>query len=534
MIPAFIRTMEAPSGTLLRLLLLVILLPAGACKMVPAKLKRVAKGHQILSADQDLQRCFDTIEREPDSPEAKSHLAALITECRTRLKKTPSAQSLRLLPGMNLAFTPPGPGIYGHSYFDELDPVSDYQVARLTVSTREGAGLPMIGRRENKAREPIEAHYPPESIARPVTAVAEVTRAANGSRVMRITLYSPLSHETALVNGREKTLAADFTAPFAALLQRTGKLRNAGLQGLISAPKARKSQLYLMEPYDPNREPLILIHGLLSSPLGWASLTNDLWSNPDVRRRYQIWQFYYPTSAPFLYPASLLREQLDTVNKLLASQDYPKTRPITIIAHSMGGLLTRTLITTSGDKVWNTVMAVPPGTMLGTKSDLSSLEKILMWKARPDIHRVIFVCVPHRGSDLSQNVVGRVGDALAKLPTEYVQLYTKLYYDNPNALQDSFRKRLAEGKLSSIDTLSPKHPVLPVMNDLPFAPWVSIHSIIGNRGRPGPLDRSSDGVVPYTSSHVESALSEKIVPAGHGAFRHPVAIAEIFRILKLP
>jgi hypothetical protein len=60
-----------------------------------------------------------------------------------------------------------------------------------------------------------------------------------------------------------------------------------------------------------------------------------------------------------------------------------------------------------------------------------------------------------------------------------------------------------------------------------------VHSIIGDRGKAGPLELSSDGVVRYTSSHIDAAASEKIVPAGHGAFRHPEAIAEIRRVLKL-
>ncbi|NJM38630.1 MAG: alpha/beta hydrolase, partial [Akkermansiaceae bacterium] len=58
------------------------------------------------------------------------------------------------------------------------------------------------------------------------------------------------------------------------------------------------------------------------------------------------------------------------------------------------------------------------------------------------------------------------------------------------------------------------------------------HSIIGDRGK-GDTPNSSDGVVAYWSSHLNSAASEKIVPAGHGAFDHPEAITELRRILLL-
>lgn len=70
------------------------------------------------------------------------------------------------------------------------------------------------------------------------------------------------------------------------------------------------------------------------------------------------------------------------------------------------------------------------------------------------------------------------------------------------------------------------------MDEEPFAPWVTVHSIIGDRGRGGPLAKSSDGVVPYTSSHLDAAVSELVVPTGHGAYEHPRAVTEILRILN--
>ena len=62
---------------------------------------------------------------------------------------------------------------------------------------------------------------------------------------------------------------------------------------------------------------------------------------------------------------------------------------------------------------------------------------------------------------------------------------------------------------------------------------VPYHSIIGNRGKPGPLAESSDGVVPYWSSHLDGAQSEVIVPGPHGACQLPQTIAELDRILRL-
>jgi len=81
---------------------------------------------------------------------------------------------------------------------------------------------------------------------------------------------------------------------------------------------------------------------------------------------------------------------------------------------------------------------------------------------------------------------------------------------------------------TSISRLSPSNPIYNVLEKLPIR--VPHHSIIGDRGR-GDTPNSSDGVVPYWSSHLDSAESEVIVPDDHGAFDDPAAIAEIKRIL---
>ena len=84
---------------------------------------------------------------------------------------------------------------------------------------------------------------------------------------------------------------------------------------------------------------------------------------------------------------------------------------------------------------------------------------------------------------------------------------------------------------NSITGLKPSNPALPVVNSAPIT--VPYNSIIGNRGKPGPLVDSSDGVVPYWSSHLDGAQSEVIVPGPHGACELPQTIAELDRILRL-
>jgi hypothetical protein len=83
---------------------------------------------------------------------------------------------------------------------------------------------------------------------------------------------------------------------------------------------------------------------------------------------------------------------------------------------------------------------------------------------------------------------------------------------------------------NSIDTLSPNDAFVQAMNTLPMAKGVPYHCIIGDRGR-GDTPNSSDGVLPYWSSHLDGAQSEKIVPSDHGAEQSRQGIGEVLRIL---
>jgi hypothetical protein len=69
------------------------------------------------------------------------------------------------------------------------------------------------------------------------------------------------------------------------------------------------------------------------------------------------------------------------------------------------------------------------------------------------------------------------------------------------------------------------------VNKLPITPGIPCHSIIGDRGG-GDTSNSSDGVVPYWSSHLQGARSELIVNSDHGAQYNQQAIREVERILK--
>lgn len=491
--------------------------------MPPAGLRPVSSAARASSAS-DL---CGTILRDPRAPAGEQALGELLATW----VRQPAAQRAPLCDGA-IAFDSTDPGVFAPEYFDALGPADAFEVRDLPRHRRAGAGVAMVGLRRNRGVDALEAHYPPEAITRAISALAE--RGEGG--VVRVRLLDSLRHEEALVGGALRPLAADFTVPFAALLARTSELSASWFSGFSRERPARAEQLYLMEPYDPRKTPVLLVHGLASTPLTWAALTNEIWGSAELRRRYQVWHYLYPTSAPFLYSARALRRRIDELRALLApaGASTPELPPLVVIGHSMGGLLAKTLITDAGGAIWRAGFTRLPSELLGDPNDIATASDILDWTARPFVRRVIFVATPHRGSELAGNALGRLGDALAAVPPELVALYSRIDAANPGALVPAFQRELTRGTLTSVDTLAPAHPLLPILNALPFAPGVSVHSIIGDRGAGGPLAASSDGVVAYASSHLDGVESEKIVPAGHSLLRHPDTIAEILRVLALP
>jgi hypothetical protein len=141
------------------------------------------------------------------------------------------------------------------------------------------------------------------------------------------------------------------------------------------------------------------------------------------------------------------------------------------------------------------------------------------------VKREVFICVPHRGSQMAISSIGNLGRKLVSLPASFLFSIEKRI---GIPLEMLFGKG---SKLpTSIDGLSPHSPLLTALDKLPIqAPH---HSIIGDRGR-GDTPKSSDGTVPYWSSHLDSAQSELIVPGPHGSYELPETIDELRRILKL-
>jgi hypothetical protein len=278
--------------------------------------------------------------------------------------------------------------------------------------------------------------------------------------------------------------------------------------------------LYMLQPYDPDRIPLIFVHGLISTPRMWRNVINELEKDPEIRRRYQCWVFGYPTGNPPLYSALRLREELAKVRQI-----YPDSKDMVLVGHSMGGILSRTQITSIQREDWNVIGEDKAKQFFAKVPAGSVIDRSTRFEANPRIDRAIFICSPHRGSEMAIGSIGEIGMRLISLPVDLASTVTSTVGDSI-ALITGDPKRLP----NSVSGLSPTNPAYKVLDSAPIT--AHHHSIIGDRGK-GDTPNSSDGVVEYWSSHLKSAKSEKIVPGPHGSCELPETITELRRILHL-
>jgi pimeloyl-ACP methyl ester carboxylesterase len=198
-----------------------------------------------------------------------------------------------------------------------------------------------------------------------------------------------------------------------------------------------------------------------------------------------------------------------------------------VIGHSMGGCISRLLLTDTGDQLWNQLLSVHPDELKLSSADRELIKECLIFRHRKEVGRVIFIAAPLKGSDLASDWVGRLGSKLIRMPGRLLHIGDEV----ASALRRGATDLQVRGVPSSVDTLAPNNRFVKAVNTIPLAPGIPYHTIMGTRGKGGPPD-CSDGVVPYWSSHMEGAKSEKLVPSGHSAHQHPEAIEEVKRILR--
>ncbi len=428
--------------------------------------------------------------------------------------------------------------------FGKVQFVSDYEIKGLQNHYHTyGLGVPLIVTRNGHSpTDPADPYYAP-GLAFPATAFLRIEPDAAGppgaaAKVHHavLELHDPLAASDVVLCNRRVPLETDLSTPLAYCLDDPAfKQLDQSTLGLLHPDSSNaKSGLFMLDPYQSNKIPVLMIHGLWSSPITWMEMFNDLRGQPELRENYQFWFYMYPTGQPFWQSAAELRQTLAELRaKLDPLHQAPALDQMVLVGHSMGGLVARLQTLDSGDDFWR-LNAEKPFRMVKADDTLrNSLANEFFFQPNPSIRRVITIATPHRGSSFSNDTTQWLGRELISIPKALVQNEARLRQENPNY----FVKQALIDTTTSIDSLSPRSPILPLMLATPRGPWVTYHNIVGRLPRHDLLGRvtgDGDGVVPYTSAHVDDVASEIVVPADHTeAHRHPLSVLEVRRILLL-
>ncbi len=422
---------------------------------------------------------------------------------------------------------------------DEFGPLrfcADYEVFGLDNHFRTyGLGVPLIGIRDASAPAgPAGAFYPRE-VSFPVTAFFrfEGTIADLGARrIGRLQLYNPLTINRVRAGGRTVPLETDLTTPLAYFLSKTD-LGGLEYTGFLRADQLRdRAGIYMFEPYQPGKIPVLMVHGLLSSPLTWTPLFNELRADPELRKHYQFWFYLYPTGNPYPLTAAELRRALHRLRNDLDPQRRDQALgQMVFVGHSMGGLVSKLLTQDSGDDFWRLVSQEPFAEVKAEPRTRRVLQRIFYFDRESEVKRVIFLGTPHHGSKLSPSPPARLLARFVRLPERLKNAAEDVARKNPglwpNRSSDPGRITLP----TSLDLLTPGAPALELLASRTAPPGVHYHSVIGVSRGEG--KNGTDGVVSYASAHIDGAESEIVIPANHrSVHHHPQAVLEVKRILR--
>ena len=286
--------------------------------------------------------------------------------------------------------------------------------------------------------------------------------------------------------------------------------------------------IYMLSPFDKNKIPVLLIHGLISDPQSLAQILNTLMQSTVIRENYQFWFYFYPTGQPVLLDTFSLRKTLNGLYKKYASKGDTKFDDMVVVGYSLGGLVAQLLVQSSkGDYLEKEVFFTELKDLNIKKSHKEMVKSMLNFKPLPFIKQVIFISTPHKGAEMATLVSSQLMGDLVISPNNY---YSE--YKNTLMYISKFTRRYNDRVISgnSVDNLSPRSPFIKLTHNLPYGKDIELNSIIGDQDMAGNIG-GTDGIVPYRSSHLNNSTSETIIKSDHHSVYKPACAKEVYRLL---
>lgn len=414
--------------------------------------------------------------------------------------------------------------------FERFLPADAFSVRGLRERVRtSGLGVPLIAVRNAAAEDdPLRKHMAPRLML-PATVVLRpeggIAALQAGALAGALELHFTTDVQETEIAGRTVPLEADLTAPLAYSLQDSPIWKFSILGFLGGEDEKHETGVYMTQPYQAGKTPVLLIHGTASNPAEWAQLISGLQLDPRLRANYQLWVGIYPTGNPVVYSAWGVRTALSNLlHELDPEGDDPALSRMVVVGHSQGGLLARLLVSSSGDRFWKLISSEPFEDYPLSDEARAILGGSLFFEPMPAIQRAVFISTPHKGSFVAASWIGRLTYGLVELPRGLTNSVRQL------VKADRLPAELRDEIPTSVQNMDPASHFVRVLSTLPFGQGVHLHSIVAVNGD-GPAEEGDDGVVAYESAHLDEAESEFVVRHSHSCQHEPETVLELRRIL---
>ncbi|WP_293745500.1 alpha/beta fold hydrolase [uncultured Acinetobacter sp.] len=344
-----------------------------------------------------------------------------------------------------------------------------------------------------------------------------------------IKVYDPYSVEKVEIAGKPYSLAANFSAPYGLWLAENNLGAAAYLTLIDRDQHLAMPHLYMLEPYNPNKKIIVLVHGLASSPEAWIAVTNDIMGDAILREHYQVWQIFYSTNMPILESRfqiyALLKQAFGSLSpKDAAAQDA------VLIGHSMGGIISRLLV--SDADISKQALELMNNRQQTRLRKHPVIGERLKMKPIENFDRAIFLAAPHRGTDYADRWFTLAARKIIKLPATFLTTLADTLTSDDVDLKDFVKTLTNDVIQNGPSDLSKKSKFMELTASIPPEKGLVFHSIMGNITKSDDPNVITDGIVPYKSAHLDGAVSEKIFTGGHSIQETPEAVLELRRILR--
>ena len=367
------------------------------------------------------------------------------------------------------------------------------------------------------------------------TTITAVPKSANSTEQILSTsefhlkLYDPYKYEKIKVASKEYALAANFSAPYGLWLAENNLGRLAYLTLIDRDDSLSMPHLYMLEPYNPNKKILVLVHGLASSPEAWIRMTNDIMGDPVLRENFQVWQVFYSTNMPILesrFQINALVQQgfAQVANNAAAKKDA------VLVGHSMGGVIARLMV--SNADISQDAFKLVQNTRIEQFKDKPLFQARLQMQPIPNFSRAIFLATPHRGTEYANRWHTKLARKIIRVPGAFLGAFADTLQGEIGLKE--FVKELGHDLIQNGPSdLSENSKFNALTKNIQPYTGFKFHSIIGNTVDTTEPQLMSDGIVSYESAYLQGAVSNKVIKGGHSIQETPEAVLELRRILRL-